>query len=111
MFPPTELTLLRNPRGLVRRGEDDLLRYAHTYPHARPILVTCIEITRRRTLSSNFLNMALDHADYYHCTYRLNGTKTGRFASEGADEGGPQGQIGPTTSYTWSSPTTPNSTN
>jgi DNA polymerase I-like protein with 3'-5' exonuclease and polymerase domains len=39
--------------------------------------------------------MALDQNDYYHPVYRLNGTKTGRFASEGADEGGPQGQNWP----------------
>jgi DNA polymerase I-like protein with 3'-5' exonuclease and polymerase domains len=39
--------------------------------------------------------MALDPNDYYHPIYRLNGTKTGRFASEGADEGGPQGQNWP----------------
>lgn len=85
----------RSPRGAIKRGEDDLLNYCHKYPDARPILGLCIETTTRRTLSSNFLTMALDPIDHYHPTYRLNGTKSGRYASEGADEGGPQGQNWP----------------
>jgi DNA polymerase I-like protein with 3'-5' exonuclease and polymerase domains len=54
-----------------------------------------LEITRLRTLQSNFLDLALDSNDYYHPTYGLNATATGRYASRGADEGGPQGQNWP----------------
>jgi DNA polymerase I-like protein with 3'-5' exonuclease and polymerase domains len=79
----------------VRIGKDDLLGYAHKYPSSRAILATCLEITRLRTLQSNFLDLALDSNDYYHPTYGLNATATGRYASRGADEGGPQGQNWP----------------
>jgi DNA polymerase I-like protein with 3'-5' exonuclease and polymerase domains len=41
------------------------------------------------------LDLALDYRDYYHPTYGLNATATGRYASRGADEGGPQGQNWP----------------
>lgn len=76
-------------------SKETLLSMGSRYPQIAPALSHCIEITSRRTLASNFLGMALDPHDYYHPTYRLNGTKTGRFASEGADEGGPQGQNWP----------------
>jgi len=83
------------PKGQVKRSENDLLRYVHKYPQCRDVLLACIEITTRRTLASNFLGMALDSHDHYHPTYRINGTKSGRYASEGADEGGPQAQNWP----------------
>lgn len=85
----------RTPTGKVQIRKETLLTYGNHYPWVRPALTECLEITRRRTLASNFLGMCLDHSDYYHPVYRLNGTKTGRFASEGADEGGPQGQNWP----------------
>ncbi len=83
------------PHGQARVAKEDLLGYSHKFPSIRPMLDVCLEITQRRTLQSSFLGMALDTSDYYHPTYRLNGTKSGRFASEGADEGGPQGQNWP----------------
>lgn len=79
----------------VKMARDDLLNYAHRFSSARSVLATCLEITRLRTLQSNFLEFALDGNDYYHPTYRLNGTATGRYASQGADEGGPQAQNWP----------------
>lgn len=85
----------RTPRGHVQIRKETLLTYGNRHPIVRPALTECLEITRRRTLASNFLGMALDRRDFYHPVYRLNGTKTGRFASEGADEGGPQGQNWP----------------
>lgn len=85
----------RTATGKVQIRKETLLTYGNRHPIVRPALTECLEITRRRTLSSNFLGMALDTGDYYHPVYRLNGTKTGRFASEGADEGGPQGQNWP----------------
>jgi uracil-DNA glycosylase family 4 len=78
-----------------KMGKEDLLNYAHRYPLIRPVLTECMEVTQRRTIQSNFLDLALDRDDKYHPVYRLNGTKTGRYASEGADEGGPQGQNWP----------------
>lgn len=85
----------RTPTGKVQIRKETLLTYGNKYPTVRSALTECLEITRRRTLASNFLGMSLDNNDYYHPVYRLNGTKTGRFASEGADEGGPQGQNWP----------------
>jgi DNA polymerase I-like protein with 3'-5' exonuclease and polymerase domains len=85
----------RTKTGKVQIRKETLLTYGNRHPIVRPALTECLEITRRRTLASNFLGMALDRNDYYHPVYRLNGTKTGRFASEGADEGGPQGQNWP----------------
>lgn len=85
----------RTPTGKVQIRKETLLTYGNHYPWVRPALTECLEITRRRTLASNFLGMCLDRNDFYHPVYRLNGTKTGRFASEGADEGGPQGQNWP----------------
>jgi DNA polymerase I-like protein with 3'-5' exonuclease and polymerase domains len=85
-------------RGVPHKPEikkETLLTIGAHNPSARPVLTQCVEITSRRTLASNFLGMALDQRDYYHPVYKLNGTKTGRFASEGADEGGPQGQNWP----------------
>jgi DNA polymerase I-like protein with 3'-5' exonuclease and polymerase domains len=88
-----------NPRrtttGQPGISKEDLVSYSHKYSNAREALLLCLDITSRRTLQSNFLSMALDPDDYYHPVYRLNGTKSGRFASEGADEGGPQGQNWP----------------
>jgi DNA polymerase I-like protein with 3'-5' exonuclease and polymerase domains len=84
-----------HPKGVVKTGKEDMLAYAHRFPSARSVIVDCLDITSRRTIQSNFLSMALDTNDFYHPTYRLNGTKSGRFASEGADEGGPQGQNWP----------------
>lgn len=81
--------------GSAKTARDDLLSYAHRFPSSRPVLSICLEITRLRTLQSNFLDLALDREDCYHPTYRLNGTATGRYASQGADEGGPQGQNWP----------------
>src|SRR5216684_1031601 len=78
------------PRGQARVAKEDLLGYSHKFPSVRPILDVCLEITQRRTLQSSFLGMALDTSDYYHPTYRLNGTKSGRFASEGAAAASPQ---------------------
>lgn len=89
------VTVSRTKTGKPKIGKEDLLGYSHKFPNVRPILDVCLEITKRRTIQSNFLDMALDKRDYYHPTYRLNGTKSGRFASEGADEGGPQGQNWP----------------
>jgi DNA polymerase I-like protein with 3'-5' exonuclease and polymerase domains len=86
----------RTPSGRPKISKEVLLLYGSRFPDIRPALSECLEITKRRTLASNFLGMALDQSDYYHPTYRLNGTKQGRFASEGADEGGPQGQNWPT---------------
>lgn len=83
------------PKGQAKVAKDDLLNYAHKFPNSRSVIDICLEITKRRTIQSNFLDLALDTNDYYHPTYRLNGTKTGRFASEGADEGGPQAQNWP----------------
>lgn len=85
----------RTKTGKVQIRKETLLIYGNRHPIIRPALTECLEITRRRTLQSNFLGMALDQNDFYHPTFRLNGTKTGRFASEGADEGGPQGQNWP----------------
>lgn len=85
----------RKPTGSVKMAHDDLLNYAHRYPSARSVLALCLEVTRLRTLQSNFLDLALDGNDYYHPTYGLNATATGRYASRGADEGGPQGQNWP----------------
>ena len=85
----------RTKMGKARIAKDDLLGYAHKYPSSRPVLATCLEITRLRTLQSNFLDLALDNNDYYHPTYGLNATATGRYASRGADEGGPQAQNWP----------------
>lgn len=85
----------RTKTGKVQIRKETLLTYGNRHPIVRRPLTECLEITRRRTLASNFLGMALDYSDYYHPVYRLNGTKTGRFASEGADEGGPQGQNWP----------------
>jgi DNA polymerase I-like protein with 3'-5' exonuclease and polymerase domains len=81
--------------GKPKISKETLLAIGSHFPLIAPTLSHCLEITKRRTLASNFLGMVLDYDDYYHPTYRLNGTKTGRFASEGADEGGPQGQNWP----------------
>ena len=95
LFTALGINARRTPTGRVKAARDDLLTYAHSNPSARAVLSVCLEITRLRTLQSNFLDLALDGLDRYHPTYRLNGTATGRLASQGADEGGPQGQNWP----------------
>src|SRR5258708_15368339 len=85
----------RHPKGQAKVARDDLLSYAHRFPSSRPVLTTCLEITRLRTLQSNFLDLALDSSDYYHPTYGLNATATGRYPSRGAAEAGPQGKNWP----------------
>jgi DNA polymerase I-like protein with 3'-5' exonuclease and polymerase domains/uracil-DNA glycosylase len=75
--------------------EEDLFTYAHHAPASRPSILACIEITRQRTLLSNFLYPALDINDFYHPSYDLSHAKNGRLSSSGADEGGPQAQNWP----------------
>ena len=68
-------------------SEERLLYYAHQTPRAKPVLTSCLAITNQRTLLSNFLRLTTDPQNFYHASYDLSKAKTGRLASEGADEG------------------------
>lgn len=71
-------------------SEEQLLLYAHREPSISKVLQSCIDITQRRTLQSNFLKMRLDQRGFYHAIFDPCKTKSGRDASQSAHEGGPQ---------------------
>ena len=85
-----KIPIERTKTGKAKRGEEVLLNYANRYVHFAPIVHTMLEITRRKTLQSNFLDMALDERGFYHPTWQLFGTTTFRLACKGSAEGGPQ---------------------
>lgn len=90
LYNKYQIPVERTSTGKVKRGEEVLLNYANKHPHFAPVVHTMLEITRRATLKSNFLSMALDDKGFYHPTWKLFGTTTFRLACEGSDEGGPQ---------------------
>ncbi len=90
LYTQFSIPIQRTKKGLAKRGEDLLLNYANKYTHFAPIVSCMLEITRRKTLKSNFLSMALDPHGFYHPGWKLFGTTTFRLACEGSDEGGPQ---------------------
>lgn len=87
-YSVTSKSTPNNPRPAI--SEDDLLTYAHRSPGVANVLQHCIDITRRRTLQSNFLELKLDEASFYHAIFDPCKTKSGRDASQSAHEGGPQ---------------------
>jgi DNA polymerase I-like protein with 3'-5' exonuclease and polymerase domains len=67
--------------------EEKLLSYAHKWPESQGVITNCIAITQQRTLLSTFTQLTTDPQGFYHASYDLSKAKTGRLASEGADEG------------------------
>lgn len=80
----------QTPTGRVKIDEEHLRIYANQVPAARPVLLKIVELNQQRTLQSGFTNMSLSPRHYYHASYDLSHTKTGRLSSKGAEEGGPQ---------------------
>lgn len=77
--------------GLPKTDKERLYTFAaRSGERAQRVLGVCMDITANRTIESNFTNLALDKDDYYHPTLDISKTVTGRSASEGEDEGGPQ---------------------
>jgi len=90
LYTQYQIPIERTKSGKAKRGEEILLNAANKFPHFAPVVHTMLEITRRATLKSNFLSMAVDDKGFYHPTWKLFGTTTFRLACEGADQGGPQ---------------------
>jgi len=64
--------------------------YAANTPRHRDFLFGIADLNEQRTLRSGFLGIALDERQFYHPSLSISKTVTGRLASTGADEGGPQ---------------------
>lgn len=95
LFDQLRITYTQTPTGRPKSNEERLIAYMHQMsqkgdPTAVRVLALCLEVTKRRTLESNFVDMALDANGFYHPAYYISKAVTGRTASEGADEGGPQ---------------------
>lgn len=73
-----------------KMDKEIMFTYAAKYPAHRDILLGITGLNAVRTLQSGFTNIGLDEQNHYHPSLTLNKTKTGRLASKGADEGGPQ---------------------
>lgn len=80
------------PTGRPKTDKERMYTYAQrtNSDAARFTLMQCLSITEKRTILSNFLGMALDNEGFYHPSLDLSKAVSGRSASEGADEGGPQ---------------------
>ena len=85
-----KITPLRTAKNFVKADIKALAKYAHENPQARSALVLCKDITDLRTDLSNFLTMRLDTQNRYHPKLDLFKAQTGRLASEGDYESGPQ---------------------
>jgi DNA polymerase I-like protein with 3'-5' exonuclease and polymerase domains len=82
----------RTPTGRPKIDEDSILAYIDnaSTPEAVGVLSNIREEAKARTLISQFLEIGITNDDRYHPSYDLSKAKTGREASGGADEGGPQ---------------------
>jgi len=80
----------RTKTGRVKTDVERLYSHAYNNPASRDVLYTIANLNKKRTLQSGFTGIAVDENGYYHPSLDISKTKTGRMASEGADEGGPQ---------------------
>lgn len=80
----------RTKTGKPKTDVERLYNHAYNNPSHRDLLYTVASINAKRTLESGFTGMAVDKECYYHPSLDISKTKTGRLASKGADEGGPQ---------------------
>jgi uracil-DNA glycosylase family 4 len=78
------------PSGRVKTDAEEIMYMAHKYPEQREILLMIHNLNTNRTLRDGFLGISLDPYDFYHPYYIPHKTKTGRLASKGSDNGGPQ---------------------
>lgn len=95
LFHQIRIDYTSTPTGRAKSNDERMIAYMHQAAQkgnqgAVETLSLCIDITKRRTLESNFVEMALDSKGYYHASYDMFKTVSGRSSSEGADEGGPQ---------------------
>lgn len=80
----------RTKTGRVKTDVERLYSHAYNNPNNRDVLYTIANLNKKRTLQSGFTGIAVDEFGYYHPSLDISKAKTGRMASEGADEGGPQ---------------------
>lgn len=80
----------RTKTGKAKIDVERLYSHAASNPNHRNILYAIAGLNQKRTLQSGFTNFPLDSRGYYHPSLDISKAKTGRYASEGADEGGPQ---------------------
>lgn len=78
------------PTGKPKRDIEQLYTQAYNHPQHRELLYSIANLNELRTLRSGFLGIALDERGFYHPSLSISKTVTGRLASAGADEGGPQ---------------------
>jgi len=76
--------------GKPRLDAERVYTYAARYPQYRDIFHNIAELNTKRTLQSGFLNLVTDQNNYYHPALTITKTVTGRLASKGSDDGGPQ---------------------
>lgn len=80
----------KTPTGKPKTDVERLYTYAYNYPTHQKVLYTIAGLNAKRTLQSGFTSLPIDVMGFYHPSLDISKTKTGRCASEGADEGGPQ---------------------
>lgn len=80
----------RTPTGQPKLNEERMRVYANRWPQHRDMFMTMLAVSKARTFVDGFLSLKTDPDGFYHPSYKLTHTVTGRLASEGADEGGPQ---------------------
>lgn len=80
----------RTKTGKPKTDVERLYNHAYNHPAHRDILYTVASVNAKRTLESSFTNIAFDDMGYYHPSLDITKARTGRLASRGADEGGPQ---------------------
>lgn len=91
LFDQFGIKYRETPTGRPKIDEDALIEYARqSSGDGQVALAWCLDITKRRTIESSFLGMALDTEDHYHPAYDLYKARSGRDASEGSGAGGPQ---------------------
>jgi uracil-DNA glycosylase family 4 len=84
------ITYSKTAKGAAKRDIEQLYSYAYNYPKHRDLLYAIANLNELQTLRSGFLGMVLDEFGFYHPSLSISKTVTGRMASAGADEGGPQ---------------------
>lgn len=84
------ITYSRTPKGQPKKDKEILYTYAAKNPQWRDVLLDIQAVNEDRTLRSGFLGLKTDDLGFYHPELIINKAKSGRLASRGADEGGPQ---------------------
>ncbi len=99
MLGELQITPIRTPTGRPSTNKQSMYTYIRKADKsAGEILLDCLEVTERRTMLSNFVNMIVDSNDFYHPSITFSHTISGRSSSQGADplnwrskaKGGPQ---------------------